>query len=78
MLAEEAKSDITSPGMTKAFNQLSINKASSMNFYIQHYLHGWGQDKILMTSNMNRTAFDIMVFFKILIRPNLHEELFFI
>lgn len=35
VLAEEAKSDITSPGMTKAFNQLSINKASSMNFYIR-------------------------------------------
>lgn len=37
---------------------------------------GGGQGVILMTSIVNRTVFDI--YFLLLIRPILHEELFFI
>lgn len=57
-----------------------------MNFYMkfEHSFNGeddglvggGGQGVVLMTSIVNRTVFDI--YFLLLIRPILHEELFFI
>lgn len=59
-----------------------------MNFYMkfEHSFNGeddglvggGGQGVILMTSIVNRTVFDTGIYFLLLIRPILHEELFFI